>query len=92
MPINLSVRPAPGGRLSDGLVVDASIQARLLGLRILKLDAQIKLVPASYTIDLPAEPLMNPSSGDLPHELGSLAGAARTLDRVTRKLRPGRLG
>jgi hypothetical protein len=85
----LATYPSPGGRLSDGLVVDASIQARLLGLRLLTLNAQITLVPANFamvrapqsgTVAQPAEP------GEA---VGSLADAVRTLDRIGHRLGNG---
>lgn len=47
-----SLRPDAGKRLSDGTIIQASILARLLGIRLLRLDAQIALVPA----DLDAPP------------------------------------
>jgi hypothetical protein len=37
------------GRPSDGLLVEASIVARLLGIRLLTLDATVALVPADVT-------------------------------------------
>jgi hypothetical protein len=42
------MRPAPRGRLSDGLVVEASVLARLLGLRLLRLEARIAFVPTDF--------------------------------------------
>jgi hypothetical protein len=42
------MRPAPGGHLSDGLVVEASVLARLLGLRLLRLEARISVVPTDF--------------------------------------------
>jgi hypothetical protein len=44
--VDRAVRVAPDERLSGGLVVRASILARLLGIRLLRLDADILLVPA----------------------------------------------
>ena len=43
-----SASPTTGARRpSDGILIQASILARLLGLRLLTLDATITLVPAS---------------------------------------------
>jgi hypothetical protein len=42
------MRPAPGGHLSDGLVVEASVLARLIGLRLLRLEARIAFVPTDF--------------------------------------------
>jgi len=46
---DLGLRAAPGGQLGGGLIVDASIVAHLLGLRLLTLDARIRFVPAHVT-------------------------------------------
>ncbi len=45
-PVALTAIPDRRRRLSDGVLVDASIHARLLGLRLLTVDATIVLVPA----------------------------------------------
>jgi hypothetical protein len=45
-PTALTAIPDRSRRLSDGVLVDASIRARLLGLRLLTIDATIVLVPA----------------------------------------------
>ena len=41
-------------RTSDGLLVEASIVARLLGIRLLTLDATVALVPAEVTARTPS--------------------------------------
>lgn len=83
-----TVRAAPGGRLSEGLVVDASILARLLGIRLLRLNAHITFVPASPAISLPASSAaLVVGPGGLDDALDLLAHATRTLDDVTRDLR-----
>jgi len=83
----LAVRAAPGGRLSNGLVVDASILARLLGLRLLKLDAHITFVPVNLAIHLPrsSAAVLAPPGG-LDDAVDLLAHATRTLDQVSRDL------
>jgi hypothetical protein len=53
-PAALTAVPDRRRRLSDGVLVDASIQARLLGLRLLTVDASIVLVPADVTGTSPA--------------------------------------
>jgi hypothetical protein len=70
--------PDRAGRLSDGLVVEGSVVARLLGLRLLVIDARLVLAPAQ---------LKDPPSADddtrrvRPHALGArLAAAQRLLD------------
>jgi hypothetical protein len=45
-PVALTAIPDRRRRLSDGVLVDASLHARLLGLRLLTVDATIVLVPA----------------------------------------------
>ena len=55
-PAALTAIPDRRRRLSDGVLIDASIQARLLGLRLLTVDASIVLVPADVTGTSPAGP------------------------------------
>ena len=45
-PVVVEVAPDSSRRLSGGALVEASIAARLLGMRILTLDATVALVPA----------------------------------------------
>jgi hypothetical protein len=45
--IDLTAVPDRGARFSDGVLVKASILARLLGIRLLKLDASVVVVPAA---------------------------------------------
>jgi hypothetical protein len=53
-PVVLEVAPDRRRRLSDGALVEASLAARLLGMRILTLDATVALVPADVTAARPA--------------------------------------
>ena len=48
-PVVLELAPDASKRLSDATLVEASITARLLGIRLLTLDATIALVPADVT-------------------------------------------
>ena len=48
-PTVLEVAPDFSKRLSDATLVEASVSARLLGMRLLTLDATIVLVPADAT-------------------------------------------
>ncbi len=82
----LSVAPAPGGRLANGLVVDASVQARLLGLRLLTVDAQIRLVPADFGVCTAAESSSGAPTAELDNPRDPLARASQTLDEVGRQL------
>ena len=54
-PVALTAIPDRRRRLSDGVLVDASIHARLLGLRLLTVDATIVLVPADVAGTSPAD-------------------------------------
>lgn len=84
----LATYPAPGGRLSSGLVVDASIQARLLGLRLLTLNAQVTLVPANFAVGLSPSAAVAQSAAPA-DAVGPLADAVRTLDQLGRTLGDG---
>ena len=48
-----TVKPDPGGRRSDATLVEATVTARLLGMRLLTLDAKVALVPADVTVVAP---------------------------------------
>jgi hypothetical protein len=41
--------PDPGGRLSEGALVEATVHARLLGIPLLKVNALVALLPAALT-------------------------------------------
>jgi hypothetical protein len=100
-PVVLELAPDRSKRLSDATLVEASIAARLLGMRLLTLDATIALVPADVTAPMPAiadEALRvnrsarasSSSSGDSHRRSGPighrLADAARNLDEGARLL------
>jgi hypothetical protein len=46
VPAGLTAVPDPGKRLSDGVLVEGCIRARLLGMPLLKVEATIVLAPA----------------------------------------------
>ena len=48
-PLELMATPDRRRRLSEGVLVDASIRARLLGIRLLTIDAIVVLAPADVT-------------------------------------------
>ena len=48
-PVELRVVPDPSRRLSEGVLVEACIRARLIGIPVLKIDAMIALAPAGLT-------------------------------------------
>lgn len=59
----LTAVPDRKRRLSDGFLVEASILARVLGIRLLTLDATVMLVPADVTA-----PSSEPHSSPAPHD------------------------
>jgi hypothetical protein len=70
--------PDSGGRLSEGLVIEGTVVARLLGLRLLVLDARIVLAPAQLK-DPPSADQGTPSVRS--HAVGArLTAAQRLLD------------
>jgi hypothetical protein len=58
-PLSLEAVPDRRRRVSDGVLVEASILARLLGLRLLTLDVTLVLVPADVSAPstVPARPV-----------------------------------
>jgi hypothetical protein len=83
------------------VVIRASVLGRLLGIRLLRLEADITLVPAdlgsSSTVGLSthvvASPAIPSGTGGLTEAVALLAHASRTLDEtphlVTARKRPG---
>ena len=53
-PVALTAVPRRKRRPTDGVLIEASILARLLGIRLLTLDATVVLVPADVTGPSPA--------------------------------------
>jgi hypothetical protein len=84
------------GRLSQGVLVEASVVARLLGLRLLTLEASALLAPA----DLRASPGVRTEVAGAPRPVAplprtavarrGLAGAVRDLDEGARLLEQAR--
>jgi hypothetical protein len=70
--------PNRGGRLAEGLLVEGSLVARLLGIRLLAIDARLVLAPAR----LKALPQAAPGTRRAgPHAIGvRLVAAQRLLD------------
>ena len=90
-PMALTAVPDRRKRLSEGTLIEASVQARLLGLRLLELDATVVLLPA----DVGAQPIAPP---DLPVLEGApdpglpatlLYPAGRGLAEAIRHIREG---
>ena len=102
-PLVLTAVPDRNRRASDGILIKASVLARLLGLRLLTLDATVVLMPAEVTA--PQSPAHQPAGrasarppGRLPAGPGAasrrLAGAVRNINEgravlaATRRNRP----
>jgi hypothetical protein len=54
-PVVLNAAPGRRRRLSDGVLLEASVLGRVLGVRILTLRATVVLAPASVTAPTPAD-------------------------------------
>ena len=76
-------------RLSDGVLVDASIRARLLGLQLLTIDATVVLAPAEVTAPSSAapDPPRRTSGRSSRH---ALAEAVRSIDEGAQLLAEAR--
>lgn len=76
-----ALHPDPDNRLADGVVVETTLVARLLGLKVLRIDGTVLLSPArvvdSTTVTPAAQP-MRPSTDPVVGN-GSLALARRLL-------------
>ena len=82
-PVALAATPDRRRSLADGVLVEASVRARLLGLRILRLDGTVVLAPADVTgfphgaRAAPAPPSPRPA------KIGATTRAAPTGRRLT---------
>jgi len=86
------------GSLSNGMVIVASVRARLLGMQLLKLDADVTVspTPPRLTARRPPQPARRRTSeaglparhnGSIGNGLGA---AARSLEQTTRQLESAR--
>ena len=99
-PVELSALTDRRGRRSRGVIVEASVLARLLGIRLLKLDATVVLVPADVTTSsaspdgLPARAFPRAAGDPVRSELvgGRLAHAVRSIDEGAELLAESRRG
>jgi hypothetical protein len=84
------------GRLSQGVLLEGSIVARLLGLRLLTLEATVVLAPADVTTGSigQRDAARRPASASLPRRAPvpgrELAAAVRNLDEGARLLEQAR--
>jgi hypothetical protein len=85
-PILLTAVPDPRRRLSEGILVEASVLARLLGIRLLKLDATVVLMPADVAARS-AAPRDPPALDGLPPT--RLYPAGRGLAEAIRHIKEG---
>jgi hypothetical protein len=88
-------RPAPGESMAGGVIIEASIVARLLGLKLLRLRADVTLVPArvdGIVHPLAAQtPTAAPAPPVTPRSVGpgTLADAVQLLDHASATLERG---
>lgn len=81
------IRVTAAERLSQGSVVRASVLARLLGIRLLRLEADIFLVPARVERSGPADLTGRVVSGQAPvNDARGLRDAQKLLRRAARTL------
>lgn len=79
--------PDAGSHLSDGVVVHTHLVARLLGVRILKVDGVVQVAPARLERPVGAAPTARVSTAAPPAPGGGLARAAGLLEDGDRRLR-----
>jgi hypothetical protein len=85
-PVVLTATPDRRRRLSDGVVVEASIVARLLRIRLLRLDATVVIAPADVTMRRSAPAAVrraartSPPAPSGPSGRRGLAEAVRTIE------------
>lgn len=76
-------RVRPDATLSDGVVIEASVVARLLGLKLLRLRAHVTVLPARAE---PLVPVTRPAFAQ-PNGSGSLSDAATLLRHASETMR-----
>jgi hypothetical protein len=84
-PVPLIAVPDGDGRLSEGLLVDGRLVARLLGVRLLTIDTRLVLAPAQ----LEAPPLRDSRRPLSPAVGARLAAAERLINGEETGARPG---
>jgi hypothetical protein len=90
-PLALQAVPDRRRRVSDGVLVEASILARVLGLRLLTLDVTLVLVPADVSAPSPVSARPVPGRG-LADAVRSISEGAELLEEARRNgpARPAR--
>lgn len=83
-----TVTPERGGRRDGATLVEASVTARLLGMKLLTLDAKVALVPAEVTVVAPRRAAREPAAlapalvAERSHGRGGAAGHRGLADAV----------
>jgi len=78
--VALTTAVDPSRHLSEGALVQASVRARILGMRLLRLDATVVLIPAAITA-----PSSSLAAGDgLAEAVRSINDGAEVLAQVRR--------
>jgi hypothetical protein len=77
-------RPSARTSLSDGVVVEATVIARLLGLKLLRVKAHVTLLPADLEQITQVDARPAQQQPDRPAEGGNLRDAARLLTHASR--------
>jgi hypothetical protein len=90
-PVVLTAVPDRRRRLSGGVLVEASILARVLGVRLLTLDATVVLVPADVTApsSAPHDPPLRASARPLGVPPTRSGAAGRSLAEAVRSINEG---
>lgn len=91
----VAARPNSAKTLSDGVVIEASVVARLLGVKLLRLRAHVTVLPAdlerSPYLEAPVEfeePVARgPEPLHAPAASGTLADAVKTLEHASLTMR-----
>jgi hypothetical protein len=91
MPAQAPVPARPAERLSQGAVIRASVLARLLGIRLLRLEADIAVVPAVPWPSGPGTAAGAPTTAALDTAAALLRRASRTIEGAAGDGRPADL-
>lgn len=82
----LAARRNGNKSLSDGVVVEASVIARLLGIKLLRLHAHITLLPADLELITYLDPTGSQQHSNYPTEGGGLSEAVKLLAHASQTM------
>jgi hypothetical protein len=85
--LRFEVKPASGSSLAGGMLVEASILARLFGMRLLTLDASVVLLPAALSS---ARPIAANGTTRASASVRGLGDAVRRIDESAELLAQAR--